>query len=315
MTWFAQAPANIALIKYMGKNNTEKNIPDNASLSFSLDNLLTTVTLETQQGKKNIWEPLITPGGNDFNLSVAGQERFLNHLDFIKSQYDYSGSFLVRSNNNFPHGAGLASSASSFAALTKCAALAMSELCEQPLAPVDKQAQWSREGSGSSCRSFYSPWALWYKTTVEGVNLPYENLIHQVIVVSHDEKKVSSSEAHKRVLSSPSYATRPQRAEENLKLLLTAFNAQDWTSAYQICWREFHDMHQLFTSCSQPFTYISAESQAALDLLQRSWEKNGDGPIITMDAGPNIHLLYRRDQQDKALAFKQDHLGGNYDVI
>ena len=49
--------------------------------------------------------------------------------------------------------------------------------------------------------------------------------------------------------------------------------------------------------------------------LQTLWEKEGDGPLITMDAGPNIHLLYRLDQADMAFKFKQDHLLGNYDVL
>jgi len=46
MQWFAQAPANIALIKYMGKKDPQKNLPGNPSLSYSLDNLLSNVMLE-----------------------------------------------------------------------------------------------------------------------------------------------------------------------------------------------------------------------------------------------------------------------------
>lgn len=313
--WLAQAPANIALIKYMGKSDENSNLPANSSLSYTLNNLLSTVKLEQYPGKKDIWEPLIIPGGADFNLSAAGQKRYIDHMVRIKDLFHYQGGFLIQSSNNFPHSSGLASSASSFAALTKCAVLALSELTKKAMPSVDEQAQISRLGSGSSCRSFYSPWALWKKDKVTAIDLPYKKLLHHVIVISNQEKKVSSSEAHRRVKSSSFYNPRIQKAEEDLKLLLNAFMSEDWSSIYEICWREFQEMHHLFSSCEQPFSYITDESLHILNLLQDEWHKRGDGPIVTMDAGPNIHLLYRPDQEDLARQFKSDYLVGNFDVL
>lgn len=315
MHWLAQAPANIALIKYMGKKDENSNLPDNSSLSYTLNNLLSTVKLEPIPSKKDIWESLITPGAADFALSKDGQKRFIEHLARIKGHYDYVGGFLVQSCNNFPHSSGLASSASSFAALTKCAVLALSELTHKPALTIDEQARLSRQGSGSSCRSFYSPWALWNEDEVKAIDLPYKQLVHRVIVISSKEKEVSSSEAHKRVKTSGFYPTRSLRAEENLKTLLNDLTAQDWASAYRICWREFQDMHHLFSTCETPFTYMTENSLNLLAILQNEWEKKGDGPIVTMDAGPNIHLLYRPDQVEIARQFKQDYLVGNYDVL
>ena len=315
MHWLAQAPANIALIKYMGKADENSNLPANSSLSYTLNNLLSTVKLEVLPGKRDIWEPLMIPGGGEFQLSTAGQKRFIEHLARMKSYFNYQGGFLIQSTNNFPHGSGLASSASSFAALTKCATLALSELTEKPLLPVDEQAQLSRLGSGSSCRSFYSPWALWKGDKVSETELPYKKLLHEVIVISNKEKLVSSSEAHRRVKSSRAFSMRVQRAEEHLKILLDALLASDWHNAYQICWNEFYDMHNLFSSCEQPFTYMTDETVNVLNILQDQWQKKGDGPIITMDAGPNIHLLYRLDQEELLRQFKSDYLVGNYDVL
>lgn len=315
MQWFAQAPSNIALIKYMGKKDSESNIPINSSISYTLPNLLSSVMLEQHPGKKDFWEPLNTPGALPFLLSTHGQERFLRHLGRLKSHMNYAGGFIVRSSNNFPHGSGLASSASSFAALTKCAVAALCELTHTPTPSVEEQAQLSRVGSGSSCRSFFSPWALWDKERVKAINLPYTQLLHQVIVISHAEKEVSSSDAHQRIRTSPHYATRAVRAEQNLKVLLNALETKDWENAYKICWREFQDLHLLFSSCTSPFSYITDQSKAALLTLQELWQKEGDGPLVTMDAGPNIHLLYRPDQAEMALKFKQDYLIGNYDVL
>lgn len=315
MQWFAQAPSNIALIKYMGKKDPKTNIPLNPSLSYTLNQLLSSVMLEEHSGKKDLWEPLITPGGDKLALSEKEQERFLNHLIRLKAHFQYSGAFIVRSTNNFPHSSGLASSASSFAALTKCACLALSELQRIPLPSVTEQAQMSRLGSGSSCRSFFSPWAIWDQEDVKEIQLPFQELIHQVIIISHDEKKVPSSEAHSRINTSPHYPLRAEQAKDHLKTLLAAFEARDWKMAYEVCWREFQDLHMMFATSCEPFSYMTDQTKTVLALLQDEWVKNGDGPIVTMDAGPNIHLLYRLDQAELARIFKQDHMIGNYDVL
>lgn len=315
MQWFAQAPANIALIKYMGKTNEDENIPENPSFSYTLDRLLSNVMIEEHPGSQDFWAPLSIPGAPKFQLSKQGQERYLAHLAFLKKKFNYRGAFVVHSSNNFPHGSGLASSASSFAALTKCAILALCELKKEDLPSIEIQATLARHGSGSACRSFFSPWALWDQDTVTGVVLPYSNLIHQVILVSHEEKSISSSAAHRLVKTSNLYSHRAHRAQNNLKTLMHALEASDWASAYQVTWKEFHDMHHLFATATPPFSYINEQSQALLTALKSSWDRLGDGPLITMDAGPNIHLLYRPDQADMALRFKHDQLIGEYDVL
>lgn len=315
MQWFSQAPSNIALIKYMGKSEEAHNIPDNPSLSYTLKNLLTSVMMEVQPGTNDYWEPLIIPGTLAFDLSQKEQQRYLNHLQRMKTFFEYEGGFIVRSANNFPHSSGLASSASSFAALTKCAVEALTELTGKPRPSIETQAQLSRRGSGSSCRSFFEPWALWEGESVKAVDLPYTDLMHQVVIISKAEKTISSAKAHQLVKSSPLYVDRPSRARENLRLLLTALEHKDWQSAYKIVWREFQDMHALFSSCELPFSYITDTTQTLLSQLQQFWELHQDGPLVTMDAGPNVHLLYRNDQLELAQSFKQEYLIGQYDVI
>lgn len=316
MLWFAQAPSNIALIKYMGKKDASSNIPNNDSLSYTLNKLTSSVALEAIPGKKDSWDSLNTPGLAPFELSEKAQSRFLAHLQFLKNHFNYQGAFIVRSNNNFPMGSGIASSASSFAALTRCAVRALSELTEQALPDTDTQAKLSQKGSGSSCRSFYEPWALWNQNGVTAIKtIPYSELYHQVILVSHEEKPVLSTEAHKLVETSSAYEGRKQRAQDNLKSLLTAFEYKKWRESYEICWREFMDMHNMFKTSSPSFDYMNDATNALLVQLQKDWEHYGDGPIVTMDAGPNIHLIYQQSQRELADRFKRDHLIGNYDVL
>jgi diphosphomevalonate decarboxylase len=315
MKWSAKAPANIALIKYMGKAPGNQNMPLNASLSYTLPHLLTHVELE-KHAKQDNWAPLTLDKNKPAHVfSAAAQERFLKHLNLIKQHFNYTGYFTVRSANNFPHGTGLASSASSFSALTQAAVQACTAATNTPIPSIEAQAGLSRLGSGSSCRSFFEPWALWDQDRVSPIMLPYPELMHQVVLVHTTEKKISSSEAHRRVACLPDYPARQIRAEKNLTALLDAFQTQDWTAAYQICWREFEDMHALFSSSSPSFSYITQETQTILNMLSKHWEDHGDGPLVTMDAGPNIHLLYRPEQTQLAAIFKQKFLEKQLDVL
>lgn len=315
MSWCAEAPANIALIKYMGKASPTTNLPLNASLSYTLPHLITRVELEKSAEQTDHWEPLNKPNFIPHVFSKKSQQRFLKHLTFLKKHFNCQTSFTIRSANNFPHGTGLASSASSFAALTQAAAKACAECTNSPLPSIQEQANLSRLGSGSSCRSFFEPWALWEHDTVQAIQLPYPELIHQVILIHEDEKEVSSSEAHKRVSVLAEYPARKIRAEQNLTELLTALKSQQWGQAYHICWREFQDMHTLFSASNPPFSYITETTRRILDKLQYAWTLQGDGPLVTMDAGPNIHLLYRPDQAGLAEAFKHQALLSNLHVL
>ncbi|MDX2346373.1 MAG: diphosphomevalonate decarboxylase [Legionella sp.] len=315
MKWSVKAPANIALIKYMGKAPGNQNIPLNASLSYTLPHLLTHVELEENTLQQDTWEPLTQQASYIPHVfSEKAQTRFLNHLRLIKQQFACDTYFTIRSANNFPHGTGLASSASSFAALTQAAIKACAACTNTSIPSITEQARLSRIGSGSSCRSFFEPWAIWDETSVKSITLPYPKLIHQVILVEQAEKKVSSSEAHQRVSRLPEYPARKIRAEKNLTALIHALQNQAWDEAHQITWREFQDMHALFSASEPAFSYITPETQQLLDMLQQAF-KQQDGPLITMDAGPNIHLLYRPDQIQLANTFKQQALENQLHVL
>lgn len=203
--------------------------------------------------------------------------------------------FLIRSGNDFPAACGIASSASSFAALTKAACHIVSEQTGQTFSN-EQMSQLSQKGSGSSCRSFFSHWSLWEDQGACAVDLPFQDLLHDVVVVSEDEKDVSSSQAHERVTSSLLFKGRTERASMRLEDLTKALQSQDWRQAMQITWAEFWDMHALFETSQPSFGYMSAKSLEVLECVQSIWKQNEDGPIVTMDAGPNVHLLWRKDQ-------------------
>jgi diphosphomevalonate decarboxylase len=281
-------PTNIALIKYMGKKDSLLNIPDNSSFSYTLDNLRTTVSLTPIEDKQDQWD------------STEDKTRFIKFLDFLRDKFKLKQYFKINSHNNFPSGCGLASSASSFAALTECF-LKISNINIS----IEERAGLSRQGSGSSCRSFYKPFALWSGESVESLELPYQKFIHHVIVISSDKKNISSSQAHSLVKTSLLYADRKNRAETRLEDLLASFKKQDWQRSYEIMWQEFQDMLALFETAEKPFSYLKLGSYFVLDTIRDYWHTHQEGPLVTMDAGPNVHLLFREDQATMAKMLSQ----------
>lgn len=293
------APSNIALIKYMGKTDASSNLPANGSLSYTLENLRSVVEVELlPHGTADQWEPLALEGAAPFHMSERGREKFLGHFDRLKKEFSMRGHFLVRSANQFPSDAGIASSASSFAALT----MATADMAEKVVSgfkkpSVEKLAELSRRGSGSSCRSFFSPWALWSAEGVRGVEITSLKLQHQLIVVDAGGKAVSSSEAHRRCTTSSLFETRPRRAEERLRELTRALKEQDWATAFEVTWTEFWDMHALFETSRPSFGYMKPGTLRVLEKVREMWSTRRDGPLATLDAGPNVHLLWREDQR------------------
>ncbi len=294
--WQATKPANLALIKYMGKEKNGTNIPCNPSLSYQLNNLTSTVQISlNSRAAEDIWLPL----DESCKLNKKEQQRFLSHLQRIKRLFSYSGQFVVRSANGFPANCGLASSASSFAALTACAVSALTDLTgNQQFCDNLSIAQLSRLASGSSCRSFFGPWALWEDENVSSIDLPYPDLHHAVLLVTQLAKKVPSSQAHIRCQSSPLFAGRAQRATQRLEQLIEQLRTQSWENAFLIIWEDFLDMHRLFETANPSFHYLTEHSHFLLNSLKQLWHSRHTGPLVSVDAGANIHLLWRHDQID-----------------
>lgn len=303
----ADAPSNIALIKYMGKTKDQINMATNPSISYTLPHLKTKVSLEVIDTINAQWQSDETMSYH-LALSEAGKNKFLAHWDRCHQRMapSFQKGVIISSGNNFPSDCGLASSASSFAALT----LACHQLFLE-LGLLEKEwtslelAQLSREGSGSSCRSFFKPWTYWSGSIVQPIDTVWTELLHSAVVVDHGKKKVSSSEAHQKIASSALFEGRFERTQARSEKLQKLLKQKDsWSSMYELVWSEFWDMHALFETSTPPFYYMTPKSLLALRFLQNDWEVRGDGPLVTMDAGPNIHLLYRKNQSE----LQQEHL-------
>lgn len=295
----------------MGKTDTANNRPTNSSLSWTLNNLRTYVRIrQNREITEDQWRPFVRNDLRPIELSEKGRQKFLDFFAKLKIQFKMDGYFEIESANNFPSDCGLASSASSFAALTLVAhQFAGVRYLPKELAKI------SQKGSGSSCRSFFSPWALWHESGAEEIQLPIKELKHMVILCDETKKSVSSSQAHIQVLTSDLFKGRPERAADRLQKLVTALRKPDnqWKTIFEICWNEFWDMHTLFHTSNPAFMYLNGEGFAALSEILNMWHQDGDGPLVTMDAGSNIHLLFRMDQPDVYLKYLS-HFGEKFNL-
>jgi diphosphomevalonate decarboxylase len=332
----ACAPSNIAIVKYMGKQEGAVNIPENPSLSLTLSRLCSYVEI-TCSDRSNLsapdgeplWvaePPLLWNGYEGFTLEIPhlreeGSNRFLQHFKRVRhvapgilSKYGlavatsngvgWANSYLIRSGNTFPLSTGIASSASSFAALT----LAASMTCARDQAAFDQAwnsevglrrdlANLSRQGSGSSCRSFEGPWVGWKQEHAFKVSALTENLTHFVVIVSDEAKKISSSKAHRLVKGSPLWRGRVERANTRFKQVSKALTEGDLASIARIAWQETWEMHSLFHTAAEPFSYWHPRTVEILQWLS-SLVSGPEPPIVSMDAGPNLHLIVPKAKAD-----------------
>ena len=296
----------------MGKKDVEKNIPANHSLSWTLDHLCTEVQLELSSAQQDEWQPLDSEF--PFEMSVKGKEKYLNHAQRVKSECGLTQSFIIRSANYFPADCGIASSASSFAALTEAICVASKDLGGKDLG-VQEKSLLSARGSGSSCRSFMPGFVEWQESSLNIFESPFKNLVHMVVLVGAGAKKVSSSDAHKKVSTSLLYEGRIDRANNRLEQLKKSLLDKNWKQAFEITWAEFWDMHALFETSEPAFGYYLPDSFAVLNKARRFWEENNDGPLVTMDAGPNVHLLWREEQKDQAQKFYTQEIQSQWQCL
>ena len=183
----AVAPSNIAFIKYWGTKDEVLRLPKNGSISMNLSNLLTTTTVEFSNAFKK--DEVVLNGKKE---DIVGS-RTVKHLDRIRNLAKFKTKAKVVTENNFPSGTGLSSSASGFAALTVAGASAAGlHLSKKELSIL------ARQGSGSACRSIPDGFVEWLdgdtSDTSYAISLypaDYWDIVDVVAVVSKNKKEVS----------------------------------------------------------------------------------------------------------------------------
>lgn len=294
-------PSNIAIVKYWGKYGNQW--PKNASISFTLKNAVSITEMEISPksgSKKKI----------SFTFDKQPKPSFLpkieKYFDLIKEEFPFTEDydFIIDSRNTFPHSSGIASSASGMAAMSMCIGELYHQLTGKPL-DLYKASIISRLGSGSASRSVIPFIALWgkhdeYKDSSneyaidvsKEVNDVFRSFHDDILIVSTEEKNVSSTAGHELMNNNVYAETRYKQANENIARLKSILAQGDVESFGELAESEAMTLHALMM-CSNP-SYILIQPNT-IEVIQkiRKFRRETKLPVyFTLDAGPNVHILY-----------------------
>ena len=284
-----RARSNIALVKYWGKANAALNTPAVGSISITLEDLWTDTTVRFHPSLAS--DRLILNGAE----RTDQLERVARCLDLVRAAAGRELHAEVVSENNFPTGAGLASSASGFAALVGAATAALGlELAPRELSIL------ARRGSGSAARSVFGGFVEMHKGEAADGSDSYAEplagaehwpLTVLVAVTSSGEKAVGSGPGMTRsAASSPYYDDWVASHPGDLALARSAIAARDFEALADVSEASCLKMHAAAMSTSPPLLYWNG---ATVDCLNRIRALRADGvPVFfTIDAGPQVKAV------------------------
>lgn len=296
----AKSYANIAIIKYWGKKDSQKMIPSTSSISLTLDNLYTETQLSLlENGKEDIF----------YINGVLQNEEEHQKMSQVLNLFRKDSSQFVRidTKNSMPTAAGLSSSSSGLSALVKAANTFFNANLKQ-----EELAQIAKFASGSSSRSFFGPVAAWDKDNGEIYRVETDLKMAMIILVLNDQKKmISSREGMKRSVETASnFSKWVKQSEKNYKDMLDYLKANDFEKVGQLTEENALMMHETTSASNPPFTYLTDKTyQAMADIKQLRLE--GERCYFTMDAGPNVKVLCLEEDLER-LAEK---LASRYRII
>lgn len=283
----AFAHPNIAFIKYWGNRDQALRLPVNDSLSMNLGGLATrtTVTFTFDEASDSLrinGSPVFGPG----------LQRVSALLERVRALAGIRLAARVESENNFPTGAGIASSASAFAALALAASAAAGlDMDERHL------SQLARTGSGSAARSIPAGFVLWHAGTsdedsfAESIAPPeHWALVDCIAVVSAAHKPTGSTQGHALADTSPLQAARIADAPRRVALCRQAILQHDFDAFAAVTELDCNLMHAVMMTSDPPLFYWQPATLAVIQAVQ-AWRASGLPVCYTIDAGPNVHVL------------------------
>lgn len=322
ITW--QCPSNLAIVKYWGKYGRQ--LPKNASLSMTLDaaKSITSVKWKNKEQKtKGISIDFLFEGKTNphFELKL---ERFLASISDEYFPFLNDLHLSIISKNTFPHSSGIASSASAMGALSLCLCSLEKELANPNMTKeyfFKKASLIARLGSGSASRSVFGNWVMWgehsdvvyssdeYAISVaENVHPIFNTLQNDIFIISAGEKSVSSSAGHQLMENNPFAPARYQQANQRITELLKSLESGDFKTFSHIAEAEALTLHALMM-CSEPsYTLLEPNSLEMVKRVKAYRNKSNLPLCFSFDAGPNLHLLYPEEIQNKIQDFLDNEL-------
>lgn len=316
-----QCPANIALVKYWGKEAMQK--PMNPSLSFTLTDCYTTMGVNYYYDAQQTFH-LDFRFNNKSNPAFS--ERLTRYFKIIAPYMPFlnNTSLKINASNSFPHSAGIASSASSFGALALnlCSIEeAVNGAIYDPGEFFRKASFLARLGSGSAARSVYGGYVLWGATSIDQhssdevavplsteISQVFHNLRDSILIVSSAPKPMSSSAGHKLMTDHPYRQARVGQANQNIDHIIKAMQNGKMNDFIEIAEEEALSLHALIQSSSSPVFMVKPNTIAIINHIWNVRKTTGLPVGFTLDAGPNVHVIYPVTIMDKVKAFIEKDL-------
>jgi diphosphomevalonate decarboxylase len=289
----AIAHPNIALVKYWGKRDLPLNLPAVPSLSLTLSGFTTRTEVVFDQPHDEVHLDGQPASDRDAARVLAFLDRMVPHRSPVR----------VVSSNDFPSGAGLASSASGFAAL----AVAAADAAGQSMTPTELSV-WARQGSGSACRSLWGGFVQWHHgERADGLDSHGEpvapadhwNVRMVVAVVHRGRKAVGSTEGMERSrTTSPYYDAWVRTAAADVAEGIAAVRARDLERLGTVMEQSTYKMHAAMHTSWPPLLYWQPGTVGALHAVT-ALRSEGVGAWATMDAGPQVKVLCEAADADR----------------
>ena len=310
-----RSPSNIALVKYWGKYGRQ--LPSNPSVSFTLKNAHTNMRMSFQEGSGKVVLFFEGKRNEAFEARMAKFMKSINDIYPFLQNLDFE----IHSDNSFPHSAGIASSASAMSALCLCLCSIEQEIfgsLQDHDEFLQKASYLSRLASGSACRSVYPKLGQWgYHEDIKGstndfaidvsgeVDPIFHSFKNSILIASAKEKSVSSSAGHQLMEDNPFAPVRFKQANDNLKALMTAMKEGDMASFIEIVEEEALTLHALMMTSKPSYVLMKPNSLALIEKVRGFRNKTGLPVCFTLDAGPNLHVLYPAHIAEEVQAFIQ----------
>ena len=291
-----QAPSNIAFVKYWGK--TGRQYPLNPSISMTLSSCVTKMRLRynTNAPAFSLDQFLFdgTPNPKFENRITAYQQSIQDACPVLKNL-----NLSIETENTFPHSAGIASSASAFAALGYALAY-----IENAQTDIKSRASFlARLGSGSAARSLDGPFMIWgdyapekssndYAQKISNIHPAFEKMRDCILILDRNEKTTSSSAGHSLMQDHPFAQGRIDQANNNTAQILNALKTGDWESFGNIVETEALTLHALMMTSNPSYILLKPASLSVIEKIRIYRAKTGAQIYFTIDAGPNIHVIY-----------------------
>jgi diphosphomevalonate decarboxylase len=301
-----RSPSNIALIKYWGKRKGQ--VPENPSISITLSNSFTETLLDYSpaKGSSGSLKGFLFEGKE--NSAFAG--RISRYLESVAELYPFLVDFDIslESSNSFPHSSGIASSASAMSSLAMCLTSMERQLFNSPSDEdsfLRKASYAARMGSGSAARSVYPGYVLWGRTesfpySADEFAVPVNDDIHDIfrhmgdaiLIVDESPKPVSSSAGHALMTANPWSPARYEQAREHTGRLISVLAAGDAEEFVRIVEKEAMTLHSLMMSSDPGYILLKPGTLEIIERVRRFRSETSVPVAFTLDAGPNVHLIY-----------------------